>query len=112
MLANVDYVGYMSKIPEEPYFIKTTEKKCETLSTSQKYTLNRRGNELFNENDIAGAARIFLTTGYSDGLTRVGDYYLKQGKKIEALKYYSLAHNKYKVELLAKEIAGLIKTLL
>jgi uncharacterized protein TP_0066 len=102
----------MSNIPKEPYFIKTTEKKCETLSTSQKYTLNRRGNEMFNENDIQGATRIFLTTGYSDGLTRIGDYYLKQGKKVDALKYYSLAHNQYKVELLAKEIAGLIRSLL
>ncbi|MGP1437637.1 MAG: hypothetical protein ACTTKH_01025 [Treponema sp.] len=102
----------MDNIPEEPYFIKTTEQKCETLNTSQKYTLNRRGNEMFNENDIAGAARIFLTTGYSDGLTRVGDYYLKQGKKLEALKYYSLAHNQYKVEMLTKEIANLIRSLL
>ena len=102
----------MSNIPSEPYFIKTTEKKCETLSTSPKYTLNRRGNEMSNRNDIEGAKRIFLTTGYSDGLTRIGDYYLKQGKKVDALKYYSLAHNQYKVEMIAKEIAGLISSLL
>ena len=99
-------------IPEEAYFIKTTEQKGETLDTNQKYTLNKCGNKMFNQNDIAGATRIFLTTGYSDGLTRVGDYYLKQGKKLDALKYYVLAHNQYKIDLLSKEIANLIKILL
>lgn len=99
-------------IPKEAYFIKSSERKCESLSREQKYTLNRRGNELFNSKDIEGAIRIFLTTGYSDGLTRVGDYYFNMGRKLDALKYYSLAHNQYKIDALSKEIASLIRTLL
>jgi len=99
-------------IPKEAYFIKATDKKCESLSTAQKYTLNRRGNELFNEGDIDVATRIFMTTGYSDGLTRVGDYYLNMGRKIDALKYYSLAHNQYKIDAISKDIASLIRSLL
>lgn len=99
-------------IPKEAYFIKSSEQKLEALSREQKYTLNRRGNELFNSKDIEGAARIFLTTGYSDGLTRVGDHYFQMGKKLEALKYYSLAHNQYKIDAVSKEIANLIHSLL
>ena len=99
-------------IPKEAYFIKSTEQKCESLSREQKYTLNRRGNELFNAKDIQAAARIFLTTGYSDGLTRVGDHYMKEGKALDALKYYSLAHNQYKMDAVAKDIASLISSLI
>jgi len=99
-------------IPEEAYFIKSTERKCESLSREQKYTLNRRGNELFNSKDIEAAARIFVTTGYSDGLTRVGDHCMQEGKTLEALKYYSLAHNQYKMEAVAKDIASLIRSLI
>ena len=99
-------------IPKEPYFIKTCEQKCDSLNSNQKYTLNRKGNELFNAKDIKGAERIFLTTGYSDGLTRVGDHYLKEGKTLDALKFYVLAHNQYKVEALSKDIASLIRSLL
>ncbi len=99
-------------IPKEAYFIKSSEKKCESLSREQKYTLNRRGNELFNAKDIDAAARIFVTTGYSDGLTRVGDHCMKEGKTLDALKYYSLAHNQYKMDAVAKDIASLIKGLI
>ncbi len=99
-------------IPKEAYFIKSTEQKCETLSREQKYTLNRRGNELFNAKEIQAAARIFLTTGYSDGLTRVGDYYMKEGNTLNALKYYSLAHNQYKMDAVAKDIASLISSII
>ena len=59
-------------------FIKVTDKPVQTLSSEQKALLNRKGNVLFNEGKIIEACRIFVTTGYSDGLTRVGDFYLKK----------------------------------
>lgn len=96
------------KIPSEG-FVKITDKTIVNLSSEQKAKLNRRGNEFFNNNDIASAERIFITTGYSDGLTRVGDYYMVNNKKLTALKFYHLAHNKAKEDMLLDEIATLIK---
>ncbi len=77
-------------------FIKVTENPTTTLTSEQKALLNRKGNVYFNSGDINTARRIFLATGYSDGLSRVGDTYQKRGDELNALKYYILAHNKHK----------------
>ena len=66
--------------PEELKFIKTSELPLEGLSDQQKVALNRRANALLNEGKIEMAKRIFITTGYSDGLTRIGDNYNKENK--------------------------------
>jgi hypothetical protein len=93
-------------------FIKTTDAPVSSLTSEQKVILNRKGNVFFNQGDIQSARRLFITTGYSDGLTRVADVYMKEGKEIEALKLYWLAHNKNKIEMLSKKIADLISTIL
>ncbi len=82
--------------PTQNIFIKTTKKNPIQLTSEQKVLLNRRGNEFFNVGKIKEAQQIFRTTGYSDGLTRVGDYYIKQEQYIEALRFYCLANNKRK----------------
>lgn len=92
-------------------FIKVTESLLPPLNSEQKVMLNRRGNELFNEGHIAEAQRIFTTTGYSDGLTRVGDYYAEQKQMVEALRLYCLAKNKRKSEPIIDSLVQLIKTL-
>ena len=79
--------------PEELKFIKTSDLPLEGLSDQQKVALNRRANALLNEGKIEMAKRIFITTGYSDGLTRIGDNYNKENKYLDALKMYLLAHN-------------------
>jgi tetratricopeptide (TPR) repeat protein len=48
---------------------------------------------LFNAGDTETARRIFQTTGYSDGLMRVGERYLDGGQPIDALKMFKLAHD-------------------
>jgi hypothetical protein len=53
-----------------------------------------------------------LTTGYSDGLTRVGDYYKSQGKVLDALRMYWTAPDKVKAESIIGDLSGIIKKLI
>ncbi len=90
-------------------FIKTSDLPAASLSSEQKVILNRKANELFNAGEVERAKRIYITTGYSDGLSRVADVYMKENRSLEALKLYLLAHNKRKsdplIELLAKLVS-------
>jgi hypothetical protein len=93
-------------------FVKETVKPGVSIDSSQRALLNRKGNMLFNEGNAEGARRIFLTTGYSDGLSRIGDHYRKQGRVIDALQMYRIAPNKRKADELTMKIALLIKSML
>ena len=93
-------------------FIKVTDQPVKALSSEQKAVLNRKGNVLFNEGKFSEASRIFITTGYSDGLTRVGDIFMKQNRSLDALRYYVLAHNNAKSEPLYEKISGILSMLL
>lgn len=92
----------------EQGFIKTSDAPIETLNSEQKVVLNRKGNALFNEGAIEEARRIFTATGYSDGLTRVGDEYMKKNESLKALKQYVLAHNEKKASPLYETIAKIV----
>ena len=93
-------------------FIKSSDLPVKNLVGEQKAALNRKGNVCFNQGEIETARRIFITTGYSDGLSRVGDYYASKGKELEALKLYWLAHNRRKADPLIQKLALLIKTVI
>jgi uncharacterized protein TP_0066 len=93
-------------------FIKTSELPVKTLTAEQKAKLNLRGNELYNKKDIAAAERIFITTGYSDGLVRIGDYYANRNEHLKALKFYHLAHNTNKEGILLDKLAEIIRMLI
>ena len=93
-------------------FIKVTDSPVKTLTPKQKVILNRKANVLFNEGNIEGARRIYITTGYSDGLIRVGDIYKEQKQPLKALKLYYLARNKAKCEELYEKIASVISELI
>jgi len=93
-------------------FIKTSELPVKNLSAEQKAKLNLRGNELYNKKDIAAAERIFITTGYSDGLVRIGDYYTNQNEHLKALKFYHLPHNIHKEGILLDKLAEIIRMLI
>lgn len=93
-------------------FIKVTDNPVSTLTPQQKVILNRKGNILFNQGQIDSARRIYTTTGYSDGLTRVGDKLAAKNDNLGALKQYILAHNKAKTEPIIKKMAGIISILL
>lgn len=98
------------EIPEG--FIKVTDNPVSGLNSEQKVILNRKANIMFNKGNIEDARRIYITTGYSDGLTRVGDYYMNKNESLKALKSYYLAHNKRDAEPIYENIAKIITTLL
>ncbi len=93
-------------------FIKVTDTPVQGLTSEQKVLLNRKGNTLLNNGKVEEAKRIFITTGYSDGLTRVGNIYLEKNKSIDALKLFILAHNEKKKEQIVEKIASTISLLL
>lgn len=93
-------------------FIKVTDRPVAGLSSEQKALLNRKGNIFFNEGKIEDARRIFLTTGYSDGLIRVADIYVKDKRGLDALKLYVLAHEQTKAVPIYEKVASTIGALL
>jgi hypothetical protein len=101
-----------------PGFVKTVAPQAGQLTkpialdSAQKSALNRRGNELFNKGQIEGAKRIFLTTGYSDGIIRVADRYQKEGRAAEALILYWRAPDRKKAATLIEKMAFLIHNIL
>ena len=106
----------MKKNPFEKFpgegLIKTTDVPRDDLEAVRKVQLNRRGNESFNAGDIEQARRLFQTTGYSDGLIRVGDWYRANNKPVEALKMYRLAHDDERSGALIEKMAFLVQNLL
>ena len=98
------------QIPEG--FIKVTDNPVGGLTSEQKVILNRKANAMFNAGNIEDARRIYITTGYSDGLTRVGDYYMNKNESLKALKAYYLAHNKRDAEPIYENLAKVISTII
>lgn len=106
----MDYKKIFERFEEPHTFIKTTHKPA--MDGSQKAALNRKGNMLYNAGDIEGARRIFLTTGYSDGLSRIGDTYKAQNRYLDALNMYRIAPNQKKFESLIENLSVIIKNLI
>ena len=106
----MDYKSAFEKMQGQNTFIKTTVKPA--IDGTQKAALNRKGNALYNSGDIEGARRIFLTTGYSDGLVRVGDYYNSKGRPLDALRLYWIAPDRKKAEPIIMQLSALIQNLI
>ena len=106
----MDIKKIFEKVGQENTFIKTTVKP--EIDGSQKAALNRKGNSLYNSGDIEGARRIFLTTGYSDGLVRIGDHYKSKGKNLEALKMYWIAPDRKKAEPIIMQLSAVIQSMI
>ena len=96
---------------EENIFLKNTV-GSPLLESADKAVLNRKGNIFFNSGDIENARRIFITTGYSDGLIRVGNHYKSQGRIMDALRMYWLAPDKNKTEAIIMQLAVVIQDLI
>ena len=105
----MDFKKFFSKFDDKNAFIKTTVPP--SMDSSQKAALNRKGNMLFNSGKIEEARRIFMTTGYSDGLSRVGDYYKSQNRSLEALKMYWIAPDRTKSNAIIMQLAGIIQNM-
>ena len=106
----MDYESVFDKVRDQNTFIKTTAKPI--IDGTQKAALNRKGNVLYNSGDIEGARRIFQTTGYSDGLVRVGDYYCSQGRTLDALRMYWIAPDHKKADPIIFQLSTVIQNLL
>lgn len=106
----MDYKKIFDKFEDRNMFIKTTKKPV--MDGAQKAALNRKGNVLYNSGDIEGAKRIFLTTGYSDGLSRIGDAYKAQNRYLDALRMYQIAPNQKKFESMVMQLSVIIKNLI
>lgn len=106
----MDYHKILEKHNDQSTFIKTTI--MPVIEGPQKAALNRKGNILYNSGDVEGARRIFITTGYSDGLVRVGDYYNSNGRSLDALKMYWMAPDRSKAEPIIAKLSAIIQSLL
>jgi hypothetical protein len=100
----------LEKFDDQNAFIKVS--KPSPVVGQDKVMLNRKANQKFNEGDIEGAKRIFITTGYSDGLSRTGDYYKSKDMPLEALKMYWMAHDRNKAQPLIEKLAYLLQDIL
>jgi len=106
----MDLKNVFEKVQGQNTFIKRTVKP--DINGNQKAALNRKGNMLYNSGDIEGARRIFLTTGYSDGLVRIGDYYFSKGKALDALRMYWIAPDHNKAEPIIVKLSTIIQNLI
>ena len=102
------YDGVFDKFSGEG-FIKTSRGGSKNLSAQQRVVLNRKGNELLNKGDLETAKRIFITTGYSDGLIRIGNHYMSKNEPVEALQMYWLAPDRRRSGALIERMAGIIQ---
>ncbi|MEI6388560.1 MAG: hypothetical protein WCQ50_18245 [Spirochaetota bacterium] len=96
----------------ETGLIKSADLPAQGLAGVDRVRLIRRGNEYFNSGDIETARRVFQTTGYSDGLIRVGDRYIEARRPVDALKMYWLAHDRKRSEPLVEKAVLAIRRLL
>jgi hypothetical protein len=103
----MDIKKTFEKFEEHNSFLKVSSPS--PIESSQKAVLNRKGNQLFNDGDIEGARRIFMTTGYSDGMSRVGDHYKSKSRLIDALRMYWIAPDRTKSEPLIEQISYVLQ---
>ncbi len=114
------YDGHQMKTPRQNLeelmpsqgFIKTTSPRVTGLTSEQRILLIRKGNEFFNAGDVTQAKKIFLATGYSDGLIRLGDYYRKKNDPFEALRLYKLAPAPEKAEEIIEKMALTLRNMM
>lgn len=99
--------GIHKKLPSGGFLLKTKEPPAE-LSPQQRTALIRKGNELFNKGDVALAERIFVTAKYADGLARIGDWYVRQNRLLDALKAYRMAPRRDKADALIERMSCVI----
>jgi hypothetical protein len=106
----MEYKKVFEKFAGQDGFIKTTT--TPQIDGKQKAALNRKGNMLFNAGDIEGARRIFFATGYSDGISRVGDHYRNTNRPVDALKMYWAAPDHTKLSPLLAQLAEILHILI
>ncbi len=107
-----DLKKQIDSIHEAFGFIKVTDNPVSGLNDQQKVLLNRKANELYNEGKLDMAERLYITTGYSDGLSRIGEKYQEKSEYMKALRMFLLAHNSRRSEAIIERIAALLSEIL
>ena len=98
----------LKHIPREG-LLKISRSDETAVQGPQRVALIRKGNELFNAGMIEQAKRVFITTGYGDGLSRIGDYYYDKEEPLEALRMYWMAPSPRKVENMMERMAAIVQ---
>ncbi len=88
--------------------LKTVQDKPATLTQQQRTALIRKGNEVFNRGDVVLAERIYRATRYAAGLSRIGDWYMRQNRPLEALGVYRSGRCQAKADILVERIARVL----
>lgn len=101
----------LKKMPDQG-FLKVVSRTHESLTSEQKARLAHKGEEAFQNGDIEQARKIFVTIGHTDGLVRIGDWFMQTGKPFDAYKMYRLAPAPDKAEKLVIRMAEVISRLL
>jgi hypothetical protein len=96
------------KMSKQGFLFRSTDGNP-ALSGKDRAALVRRGNEFFNSGNLTAAKRVFLTTGYGDGLIRMGDHYLKNKEFLEAFRMYWLGKEKKKSDELIEKMVFVIR---
>lgn len=69
------------------------------MDGQERAGLIRKGNELFNQGNINEAMKLFVQTGYGDGIMRVADhYYYDKKQPLIALKFYRMINRKDRID--------------
>ena len=105
-MSNIEEI--LKKLPKDG-FLKVSQSKTIKLPKNRRVALIRKGNELFNNKSYDLAKKIFLTTGYTDGLVRLGDYYIEQKMPLEAFRMYWLAPYPKKVNAMLEKVVSILK---
>ncbi|MDR1932689.1 MAG: hypothetical protein LBQ57_07715 [Spirochaetales bacterium] len=90
-------------------FLFRTSRPNSKLDSKDRAALVRKGNEFFNNGNLAAARRVYITTGYGDGLIRMGDHYYKQKEFLEAFHMYWLGKEKQKCDNLIERMVVVIR---
>ena len=97
----------LKKLPPGGLLKKTLVKPA-ALTEHQRTALIRKGNEVFNQGDVALAEKIYRTTRYTAGLARIGDWYVRQNRPFEAFDAYRAARCRGKADLLVERMARVL----
>jgi hypothetical protein len=98
----------IKKNPAAGFLFRTSKPNSE-LDSKDRAALVRKGNEFFNNGNIAAAKRVYITTGYGDGLIRVGDHHYKRKEFLEAFRMYWLGKEKQKCDNLIEKMVLVIR---
>lgn len=99
--------GRLSGIPEKG-LIRIAE-RTSSLSNRQKALLTRKANQLYNAGELDQAERIYLTVGYSGGLSKLGRHYLAKNDFIRAMLLFLKADERAQLDTLSDRFAMVIR---